>query len=360
MRLIESFYPVRPRDSHVLLLAAEVELSPLYYHYLFYNLLEYKYSQYNAGSRQSEAMCGISLVSPTLLLDGQSRLDRPMVPIEDTSASEDEESTRPTPFLWQAPDPFATLYFGDKWRQLHSFFNLRLRRTKLAQESRLVTSALPSFVEYFLELMRARGYAVLYPHVPEHAFATVHTETYTVPEEFLDAQARDSPKPLRDTDPLYHPGPTATPKHKEDQLAYTPLDILLPSEGDLPEMAALPFLSHTGQTLTSATADQQARLYTARFRTTTGNCVERREEEQESVPRTQWSVDDLFCDDNEAMDLLGTPELEKEEDETLAVPVHTWYDAQGEYVPAPMPEDERRRMEVEFGKHLERQGGRSR
>ena len=52
-RLVESFYPVREEGSSVLLLSPQVELSPLYYHYVIYTLLEYKYSRLQSCRERS-------------------------------------------------------------------------------------------------------------------------------------------------------------------------------------------------------------------------------------------------------------------------------------------------------------------
>src|SRR2546421_86561 len=38
VRFLESFYPLSPEKSHVLVLSPQTELSPLYYHYLKYTL----------------------------------------------------------------------------------------------------------------------------------------------------------------------------------------------------------------------------------------------------------------------------------------------------------------------------------
>ncbi len=43
MRTIESFYPLAPSTSHVLLLSPNVELSPNYFQFLMYTILDYKY-----------------------------------------------------------------------------------------------------------------------------------------------------------------------------------------------------------------------------------------------------------------------------------------------------------------------------
>ena len=47
VRFLESFYPTHTQHSHAFILSAQAELSPVYYHYLKYQLLEYKYSSLN-------------------------------------------------------------------------------------------------------------------------------------------------------------------------------------------------------------------------------------------------------------------------------------------------------------------------
>ena len=64
-RLVESFYPARTKSSHVLLLSPQVELSPLYYHFVIYSLLEYKYSAHAQVAKDAPQLVGFSLALPS-------------------------------------------------------------------------------------------------------------------------------------------------------------------------------------------------------------------------------------------------------------------------------------------------------
>ena len=59
LQTVESFYPINAQESHVLLLNPNVEVSPLFYHYLMFMLLEYKYSDSQAHLENN--LAGISL-----------------------------------------------------------------------------------------------------------------------------------------------------------------------------------------------------------------------------------------------------------------------------------------------------------
>ena len=183
-RFVESFYPVRTEDSHVLLLSPQIELSPLYYHYLMYHLLEYKYSTHGKVIKTYPLLMGISLELPTHFLNDSEPL---VPPLRERPPSNRNRRTlgEPTPFLWQAPNGNAALYFGDKWMEFHSFLTARLSKPPTSR-TKLISKKHPSWLELLLELMTARRNSLLYPtfSADDEAIATVHHELYQVPEEF--------------------------------------------------------------------------------------------------------------------------------------------------------------------------------
>lgn len=222
IRLVESFYPARPANSHVLVLSPQVELSPIYFHFLMYSLLEYKYSSTAAPIGEGSSLMGLSLELPSMHLNESNMFSPPIV--QQASKKSGDRSERPTPFLWQAPNSNAALYFGDKWVEFHSFLTSRvsLDPAKTPERPHLISERYPSWLEYILELMRARGYTLLYPNFPSgrESIASVHYELFQPPEEFSKSKsksaANDSPIPPLDPSETFETNPNAhRPKHIE-------------------------------------------------------------------------------------------------------------------------------------------------
>ncbi|KAK3076488.1 hypothetical protein LTS18_012872, partial [Coniosporium uncinatum] len=90
VRFLESFYPPSSENSHVLLLSPQAELSPLYFHYLKYVLLEYKYSSF--GARSAGKLAGVSLELPANLLNGTGPFPKPTLAHMNT----DQYATQPS------------------------------------------------------------------------------------------------------------------------------------------------------------------------------------------------------------------------------------------------------------------------
>ncbi|OAG42952.1 hypothetical protein AYO21_02903 [Fonsecaea monophora] len=177
LRTVESFYPAAASTSHVLLLSPNIELSPNYFQFLMYTLLEYRYGSQRAGL--IELMAGISLDLPQYGPDMKTK-----APYEGQLAE---------PFtLWQSPASSAVLYFGDRWVEFHAFLSHRLLRDpelKLKTKSTpLLSHEYPAWMVPMLEMMQARGDYILYPSfmVREGLSAvTVHSELHQPPEEYI-------------------------------------------------------------------------------------------------------------------------------------------------------------------------------
>ncbi|MCJ1416095.1 hypothetical protein MMC32_002430 [Xylographa parallela] len=300
-RFVESFYPARPPQSHVLVLSPQVQLSPVYYHYLFYNLLEYKYAAYGSQTEEAENLVGISLDLPSRSLDNARPFSPPVTKsTDDVNARSDELPSIPSPlpFLWQAPNSNAALYFGDKWAEFHSFLTGRLlvQRRYPSYRTRIISPEQPSWTEFLLELMRTRGYTLLYPNFPSsESLATVHNELYQPPEESTPPA---SPKEIAESAEPFIVNPLLiSPKHlphQEQPLLTTPLLTVLPSDGDLPALATLPLLSYFGETLTPWSAKKEASRYANDFRSQIGHC-----KSGSSNTQTPMKADDLFCIDTD-------------------------------------------------------------
>lgn len=299
VRFLELFYP-SSRNSHLLLLSPQAELSPQYYQYLIFALLEYRYSTY--AEDDAAGVMGLTLELPSLLLNGETKLSPPK-PNEMHSPRYSElfADTKSVPFLWQAPNSHATLYFGDKWAELHSFLSNRVaKQSKAPQRNKLVSETLPAWMEYTLEFMRARGYALFYPGATsEEALVTIHNELYHIPEEFAPPKARhgdDAIAPPTHTNEPFLRGDIAgpTPRLSETKVVShsRPLHLILPFEGDLPEIPHLPYLLHRGDLIPHSNISSIADAYAAEYRKVIGGC---------SIPAGKHrkiaagSARDLFC-----------------------------------------------------------------
>lgn len=351
------------------MLSPQVELSPLYYHYLKYNLLEYRYSSYNRGDPSSGLM-GLSLELPTEYLNDSAPLVPPSdkVPAVGDFAS---RSTDTTPFLWQAPNSNAALYFGDKWMELHSFLSNRIAAQNSAsppsQRSKQVSQKYPSWMEYVLELMRAQSYTLLYPNLPaSDSIVTVHNELYQLPEEFSAHAQAGTPPPANGATPSPDPQdsftvdpaaithPSTSP---ERPLLSISLLSILSSDGDLPNLDTLPILSHSGQLLHPPDAYKLSSTFATEFRHEIGGC---NEAQTQKPLLKKWSADDLFCLDDQ---------VEKNEEPKRGNGVQTVKKLEpgakktadtgtGREVGAPVVSevDKTEEAAVEFAAHLARQG----
>lgn len=349
--LVESFYPARPLDSHVLVLSPQVELSPLYYHYLVYSLLEHRYSK----ASDIDHLMGISLELPTNYLNGSAHFTPP---------TPKSRSDAPTPFLWEAPNCNAALYFGERWMEFHSFLGNRVYTMKSStpEYKKQITESHPAWMEYLLELMRARGYAMFYPNyesTPSSAFATVHSELYQPPEEYtkktVNDQKEESPPPLDPTDSLEADASThvrTKPRHPEPPLLTSSLLSLLPR--DSPSLSTLPHISYDARPLTASDRSDSAADYAAMFRREIGNCVAGNGKSANQPAFVERSADDLFCNLNDP------PEEPRGQMNTnppsIASQAFTDPDADV-FDPDAIPADSNAQIRDEFVAHLNRQSG---
>ncbi|KAI7084657.1 hypothetical protein KC356_g6527 [Hortaea werneckii] len=302
IRFLESIFPKNTVDNHVLILSAQAELSPMYLQYLHYLILEYKYSKFAAPD--SENLLGISLDIPSTFLNGSSGFSGPKVadaPSTKLLSEKDHSQQDPSPFLYQAPSATASLIFGSKWATLHDFLTKRIdaRHSGLSRKmEKLVSETEPSWLEYLLELMRARGYYILHPATP---FVTMHNELAQLPEEYSrppkeDKQASKPPEtaPSEEEDFLLASNEPTLHEHVEHEPRTTqPLHNLLPFAGDLPELAHLPFISHEGDLIDIAQNAERRDTYLPYFRQYVGGCGAE-EAARKRVPHDS-NTDNLFC-----------------------------------------------------------------
>lgn len=304
IHFIESFYPARPKDSHVLLISPQVELSPIYYHYVMYNLLQYKYATYIQLTHASKNLMGFSLELPSTYLNNSAELKPPA--LESPKKGLGLEPEGGTSFLWQAPNSNAALYFGDKWVELHSFLSARISIQnpslfggyKPPSRLKVVSEYYPSWMEYVQELMRTRGYSLLYPFFPARSDAVVivHDELYQLPEEYLPTRRQSSinPTPTPDlhdpfiTDPSAHTPSLAT--HQESSLLTSKLLSILPHFGDFYDLLSLPILSYDGNLMLPSISESNAIQFADDFRREIGRCSAK-----DTITYSHMSALDLFC-----------------------------------------------------------------
>ncbi|KAK1831397.1 hypothetical protein QBC39DRAFT_351867 [Podospora conica] len=276
IRFLESFWPTNPKNSHVLVLSPQAELSPWFFHYVKYTALEYLHSTAAVTQQWDARLFGISLNLPTTHLDATKPFTPPKSP---KSAS----PTNDAPFLWQAPNSDAVLYTGQKWTELHAFASrlLETRQSPLPAifTDKRVSKRFPSWLEHALKLCRARGYWTLYPSpTTARNLAVVHSELYRAPEEYEDELRPAGSR-------------TGGGRRKEGILAPGPLLDSLPGGGELPGFDDMALLAWDGRAMTLGEVDRTAEKYAGELRRAVGGCE--RLTVKELGPRAD--AGDLFC-----------------------------------------------------------------
>jgi len=266
------------------------------------------------------------------------------------SYADKEDDGTYNPFRWQAPDSNAALYFSDKWIEFHSFLTKRRTATlhprtaeHHASRPKLVTQRQPAWVEYALDIMRTRGYSLHYPGIFSHnkghvesaskSLVIVHNEMYQQPEEFATSPApnlskrdvEEEPESVADSvltvtsDPTdylsaHHPTQDESQGINDEQpLLHALLPLLptleltsvttalgqpdvQPAKLPLPDLARLPLLVYTGESVTSPDLRAYARNTRIGYRHVAGGCSDK----AANVDDVQLgSAEDLFCLDDD-------------------------------------------------------------
>ena len=304
LRFMESFYPSEPHDSYVLVLSPQAELNPLYLKYLYYMILEYRYPSYGYAGAQD--LLGFSLDVPSFNIGGDGKFVPPTAADGDFDkivSSPTANGTVAVPFLYQAPSSAASLFFGEKWVTLHSFLAKRLEASHLGlayKPKKIVSETEPAWMEYLLELMRARGWSMIYP---ASSLVTMHNDLAQIPEEYLRPSKDENEKTEDSSREHEHPEEEAfltadaTPvlmEHDESKgVDNIPLHQLLFLEGEPPSPHEMPYLSHDGKLLTKSEVKLRKDRYITVFRSNIGGC----DMSQLKRSRVVESLlaDDLFC-----------------------------------------------------------------
>ncbi|KIW60190.1 hypothetical protein PV05_00426 [Exophiala xenobiotica] len=294
LRTVESFYPLVPGDSHVLLLSPEAELSTGYFHLLMYTLLEYKYA-----ARRTDLvnhLLGISLDLPPYAPDLQteapwtsSRLQEPLI-------------------LWQVPNSNAALYFGDRWMELHTFLSRRLsvdpELSKRSTATPSIAHEFPAWLKPMLEMMQARDYWMMYPNfvaTQGSSAVTMHHELPESPEEYLvDDQKKEQPSSFDEVHLTEDQTLTANDEierlMRKEHRTYstslvTPLLELMPLElrqstlGD-----AVPLISYKGEKISWEDSGSLSWQFAKDFAETVGGCAS-----YDPMKVGSGNVESLFC-----------------------------------------------------------------
>ncbi|KAF3893183.1 26S proteasome regulatory subunit rpn1 [Trichophyton interdigitale] len=288
VRTVDSFYPKNPNFSHVILVSPDTELAPSFFHFLKYSLLKYKYGD---SEDLPGHLLGVSLELPSSRPTDGKPFSVPMS-ISSPNPSKGRPAEIPT-LLWQIPDNNAVLYFGDMWAEFQSFLSHRLspsiqRRGK--DVHKVILKSYPSWMDYMLEFMRARGYYLVYPAFAAQddlAIATVHNELHRPPEEY------DDPNQIQ-----------VKSKFEEKDLAHSPstLSTLLDVyPGMLPDIRELSVLPYTGELTHDDESTNEQDSFLQTFRKEVGGCTNS-DEKPESVP---LKADDLFCIEEEPISKEG-------------------------------------------------------
>ncbi|KAI1327518.1 hypothetical protein F5Y16DRAFT_192436 [Xylariaceae sp. FL0255] len=299
-RLLESFWPSSAQHSHVLILSPQVELSPQFFHYLKYSLLQYRYSNAATLAHWDRRLFGISLTQPLLSLDGKKPFSPPLWTNPDSAIGVGTSF----PFLWQAPASDAMLFFGDKWIELHDFVSRTIRaKEKIVEAPPILSNKAyskkdPSWLEHALRLAMARNYHFLYPGADMAAnLAIVHGELYRLPEEHSNeintklSTAKDGDGEESEGDRIRRRIQLAP----ETQLTTIPLLQCLPDRGEPPPLEALSSVSWDGTLVNVEVLSSGTTAFVSRFREQVGGCGAAESSVKDSGEVVAMTAQDLFC-----------------------------------------------------------------
>jgi hypothetical protein len=299
LRTIESYFPAVPNESHLLMLSPDVELSPGYFQYLMYTLLEYRYSSQRGGA--VDHFMGISLELPGRALDAKTKSPWTALKISD-----------PVVF-WQAPNSNAGLYFGDKWVEMHTFLAHRLMAdpelVKKTPASPVLSHDYPTWLHLVMEMMQVRNYYMLYPTFAqsEHeVLATLHKELVQTPEEYMEAEGKSHQLPgeqplgiLPEVQALTADDEVRHLMRQErrvytDSLVTSLLDMSSSRQqgGIIDQRSNIPLISFYGEQMAAPESVKDSWKFAAEFALDVGGCTTYAyEQTTEKVP----SIESLFC-----------------------------------------------------------------
>lgn len=157
--IVESWYPVN-NDTYGVFLEDDVEVSPLFYAWLKFSLLQYRYT--SKGRAMSERMFGISLYQPkNVELRPEGRQ-----PFDAHELFSGLSLPFNSPYLSQVPCSWGAAYFPETWREFHQYLGLRLSEQSIDIADTIVPDVRSnrwprSWKKYFIEMVYLRGYLML-------------------------------------------------------------------------------------------------------------------------------------------------------------------------------------------------------
>ncbi|KAL4190270.1 hypothetical protein AMTRI_Chr07g23880 [Amborella trichopoda] len=165
----ESWYPSSDNDFG-LLLEDDIEVSPYYYLWIKYALLNYHYDPQVSLPELSS----ISLYTPRLV---EVVKERPH-----WNATAFFKHIHPnTPYLHQLPCSWGAVFFPKQWREFYTYMNMRFTEDAKKNPVQIPKSRTngwqASWKKFLIDMMYLRGYVSLYPNFPDQAsFSTNHME----------------------------------------------------------------------------------------------------------------------------------------------------------------------------------------
>lgn len=188
--IVESWYPA-DNDTYGVLLEDDVEVSPLFYSWLKFTILYYRYGS-QAMRSKAQRLFGISLYQPKnieLRPEGRRKFDAHKLL--------DEVGLPSTlPYLSQIPCSWGGAYSPEHWKEFHQFLAIRLSEATLDMSEPIVPNIRSnrwpnSWKRYLIELVYLRGYSMLYPNYAGfRSLSTNHLEQGTHVREEAKAQKR--------------------------------------------------------------------------------------------------------------------------------------------------------------------------
>ncbi|KAH7335311.1 hypothetical protein B0J17DRAFT_669564 [Rhizoctonia solani] len=160
--VVESWYP-HGNHSYGVMLEDDVELSPLFYAWIKFCVLRYRYG---TPLKDTSPLYGISLYQPKVTeLHMQGR--RPFN-ARDLFAKANIEHPH-TPYLSQVPCSWGAVYFPEHWREFQQYLSLRLSEHVMPATDIVVPNLRSnrwsrSWKRFFNEMVYLRGYVSLYPN----------------------------------------------------------------------------------------------------------------------------------------------------------------------------------------------------
>ncbi|CAE6441131.1 unnamed protein product [Rhizoctonia solani] len=234
--VVESWYP-HGNHSYGVMLEDDVELSPLFYAWIKFCILRYRYG---TPLRDASQLYGISLYQPKVAeLHMQGR--RPFS-ARDIFAMANIKHPH-TPYLSQVPCSWGAVYFPEHWREFRQYLSLRLSEHVIPTTDIVVPNLRSnrwsrSWKKFFNEMVYLQGYVSLYPNYDYFvSLSTNHLEVGEhVPANIDQEKQRQYFLPLMQE-------PEVANRHPGKERGVKLLDLPL---SNLPKWANLPVLDLWG------------------------------------------------------------------------------------------------------------------